>query len=459
MFPRGVCTRFSTSQLHLVLKQCKSLTGQFHTGSAESSAAEKQHERQQGNQLENQQDNQQETKSDSDLATKENSEQVQVLTEEQMSSIQPQNEAASKHPDLWKNPIDMRILPKKYKFTDEEKKMFQLSTYIFHEIGESGKNKRNFLKALAIYKKREKVYNRGLVEFLSTGLDNMKEWGVHKDKEVYKAMIGTMPQEKFLPKSKWMAELGHYPKQQQCAIDILEKMQNNGVIPDEKMEEMIEERFGISSYVMRKYTRMLYWMPKFRHANPYPVPWQLTDDPIQLAIIALKRMAIDLNNKITVWKTAEVEEIPLEDTFIVSAQSPDQAELISAHSVDVPLVVEGSYSVWLRHKQQHYFVLKSDQGRPHAPAGDVEDDSEVDWTGLNPYLTENEDDQAVLVPPSIHCQDDGTVMATCITGTSSRDSVVTWIRYLQQSNPKLEHIPILFSIKTHTGQLDVRPPT
>ncbi|XP_033755411.1 evolutionarily conserved signaling intermediate in Toll pathway, mitochondrial-like [Pecten maximus] len=460
MFPRStICSKFTTSQIHMVLKRCKLLTGQFHTGSAGLASGENLMEKQPENRPEIQQDDHEEKPPDSELAAKTDSKQIQVLTGDEMSSMKPKPEAPTEHPDLWKNPIDMRILPKKYKVTDIERKMFQLSTYIFQEVGESGKNKTNFLKALRVYEEREKVYHRGLVEFLGTGLDNIKEWGVHKDKEVYKALLEIIPKGNYLPKSKWMAELGHFPKQQQCAIDILEKMQNNGVIPDEKMELMIEERFGHSSYVSRKYMRMMYWMPKFRHANPYPVPFHLPEDPIQLAIIALRRMAIDLNNKITVWKTVEVEEKPLEDTFIVSAQSPDQVELINAHPIDTPLVVKGSYRVWLRHKNLSYFVLQSDTGRPHAPAGDIDDDSEVDWTGLNPYFTENETDQAILVPPSIHSQDDGTVMATCITGSSSRDSVVTWIRYLQKTNPKLENIPILFSIKTHTGQLDVRQPT
>ncbi|XP_060082334.1 evolutionarily conserved signaling intermediate in Toll pathway, mitochondrial-like [Ylistrum balloti] len=458
MFPRSIGIKFSASQFHMMLKRCKLLTGQFHRGSVELASGEKMLEKQ-DNQPEIRQDDHQKKSSDAELSKKDDSGQVQILTEDQLPPVKPKTQTPSEHPDLWKNPIDMRILPKKFVITDQERKMFQLSTYIFKEVGELGRNKTNFLKALKLYEEREKVYQRGLVEFLMTGLDIMKEWGVHKDREVYKAMLATFPKEKYLPKSKWMAELGHFPKQQQCAIDILEKMQNNGVIPDEKMEQMIDERFGSSSYVVRKYLRMMYWMPKFRHANPYPIPFHLPDDPIKLAILALRRMAVDLNNKITVWKTVEVEENPLEDTFIVGAQSPEQADLINAHPPDIPLVVEGSFSIWLRDKQLFYFVLKSDQGRPHTPAGDVDDDSEVDWSGLNPYFTENEEDCSIFVSPSIHSQDTGIVMATCVTGTTSRDSVVTWVRYLQKTNPKLEHIPILFSIKTHTGQVAEQQPT
>ncbi|XP_069123626.1 evolutionarily conserved signaling intermediate in Toll pathway, mitochondrial-like [Argopecten irradians] len=471
MFPRSANSlRFSKSQIHMILKRYKFLKREFQTGSTGCASGEKLSQRHQEAQpetveqkhTENEQSDHQRKLSDSELTAKNNSGQLKILTNDEVSST-VKEEKTAKQPDLWKNPVDMRILPKKPKITDTERKMFQLSTYIFQEIGESGKNKENFLKALKLYEEREKVYQRGMVEFLMTGLENMKEWGVHKDKEVYKAMLEVFPKDKYLPKSKWMMELGHFPKQQQCAIDILEKMQNNGVIPDDKMEIMIEERFGHGSYVSRKYMRMMYWMPKFRHANPYPVPFHLPEDPIQLAILALRRMAIDLNNRVTVWKTVEVEENPLEDTFIASAQSPDQSDLIKAHPTDTPLVVKGSYRVWLRHKDLFYFVLQSNQGTPQESPGDVKEGSEfedpdVDWTRLNPYMTDNEEDKSILVPASIHAQDDGTVMATCITGTNSRDSVLTWIRYLQKTNPQLEHIPVLFEIKTHTGQLDVRQP-
>lgn len=49
---------------------------------------------------------------------------------------------------------------------------------------------------------------------------------------------------------------------------------------------------------------------------------------------------------------------------------------------------------------------------------------------------------------SVHEQEDATIFAVCATGTSSKDSLLSWIRCLQRKNPILEHIPILF---TFTG--------
>lgn len=73
-----------------------------------------------------------------------------------------------------------------------------------------------------------------------------------------------------------------------------------GVVPDDDMGYKLIRIFGQESHAFRKYQRMMYWMPKFKFANPYYVPYQLPTDDIELAKMALKRMAVDLENKLTV---------------------------------------------------------------------------------------------------------------------------------------------------------------
>lgn len=63
-------------------------------------------------------------------------------------------------------------------------------------------------------------------------------------------------------------------------------------------------------------------------------------------------------------------------------------------------------------------------------------------------FTEEEKPNGLYIPPSIHEQPDGTVLAMCITGTASKDSLVMWIRALQRTNPKLKEIPVVFKLKT-----------
>lgn len=51
---------------------------------------------------------------------------------------------------------------------------------------------------------------------------------------------------------------------------------------------------------------------------------------------------------------------------------------------------------------------------------------------------------------SVHEQDDGTIFAMCITGTSTKDSLLSWIRLLENDgNPKLATIPVLFKFRQH----------
>lgn len=54
----------------------------------------------------------------------------------------------------------------------------------------------------------------------------------------------------------------------------------------------------------------------------------------------------------------------IEDTWIVSAQSPKQQQLLDEHDKEEPVYVEGSFRVWIKNKSVDYFLLK---GNPKAP--------------------------------------------------------------------------------------------
>lgn len=53
--------------------------------------------------------------------------------------------------------------------------------------------------------------------------------------------------------------------------------------------------------------------------------------------------------------------------------------------------------------------------------------------------------------PSVHEQEDGIIMAICSTGTSGRDSLLSWIRLLEQTNPRISKLPIIFTLKAPSG--------
>lgn len=60
------------------------------------------------------------------------------------------------------------------------------------------------------------------------------------------------------------------------------------------------------------------------------------------------------------------------------------------------------------------------------------------------------DKQEVALPHTVHEQNDGTYFAMCATGTSTKDSLLSWIRCLQKTNPSLNIIPIIFRLTSST---------
>lgn len=89
------------------------------------------------------------------------------------------------------------------------------------------KDKDNYLDMIRVFENKD-VHRRNHVEFIYAALKNMEDYGVIKDLAVYKALIDVMPKGKFIPTNIFQAEFMHYPKQQQCIIDLLEQMEDNG---------------------------------------------------------------------------------------------------------------------------------------------------------------------------------------------------------------------------------------
>ena len=63
---------------------------------------------------------------------------------------------------------------------------------------------------------------------------------------------------------------------------------------------------------------------------------------------------------LTLNEQTEELEASSEDTFIVSASSPIQMELISGLDTDKPVFVEGGFKTWLNGTMLKYFTLRSE---------------------------------------------------------------------------------------------------
>ncbi|XP_055875656.1 evolutionarily conserved signaling intermediate in Toll pathway, mitochondrial-like isoform X3 [Biomphalaria glabrata] len=344
------------------------------------------------------------------------------------------------------------------RITSESRKLEVKAKSLLKQIAnEKGTDKAAFLYAINTYISQETLYRRGAVEFIYSAMHEMKTFGVNRDLTAYKALLQVFPEGKMIPRNIWQVEFMHYPRQQQCGIDMLEQMEVNGVIPDDEFGVLLKNRFGSTAHVTRKYLRMMYWLPKFKNINPYPIPYILPTDPIQIALFMLKRMCVDQETKYSVLKTTELEENSTqEDTYIVSAQSPIQQELLSKHNCNLPLFVEGPYPVYLRYLQKHYFLLRAEPNIKilrQKKQQEIEEEKEKNMFEWINFF--DEDYKSIKPVVSVHEQEDSTILALCITGTCSKSSVQTWIRWLEKSNPNLTTTPVLFKLLSEDHEMEV----
>lgn len=86
------------------------------------------------------------------------------------------------------------------------------------------RDKDTFVIAIEVFITRDK-HARGHVEFIYAALKHMKEFGVHRDLAAYKKLVDVFPKGRFVATNMWQVEFQHFPKQQQCALDLLEQME------------------------------------------------------------------------------------------------------------------------------------------------------------------------------------------------------------------------------------------
>lgn len=149
--------------------------------------------------------------------------------------------------------------------------------------------------------------------------------------------------------------------------------------------------------------------------------------------------------------------------------SPSQMKLISKHPPDEPIIVEAGGRVWLRSRHVNYFVLKS---KPQPDQRPEEEDIDGNKNSINEFKSNHSIipdvsnlkikffnkagnvTNAVGKAKTVHEQDDGIIYGVCASGTSSKDSALSWIRILQKEKaPILETATILFRFKTPTGDI------
>lgn len=177
---------------------------------------------------------------------------------------------------------------------------------------------------------------------------------------------------------------------------------------------------------------------------------------MELAIAALERMTMsaDKSTKITVNHTNELESKDQneEKTWIITAQSVKQMQLLDAHKKEVPIFVEGPHFCWIRDKMVEYFLMKSDplEETKQKMKQIAEYDSDDLTKMYNMFADPSKQvDSATAKTPelSVHEQTDGNIYAVCCTGTRTKSSLYTWTKFLEMQNNKLKDYIIVYRYK------------
>jgi len=410
-----------------------------------------------------------------ELAVEEASMRSFQLADDDRSILAPPDEAPElrKRPRLAQSDV---IDPKRkgFKLGDRAKPPkldFSLRHALFDEAEqlEGGKTKRAFEMAIMMFNKVDPKYKRGHVEMIYQATNLMKEYGLEKDLDAYKMIFDLFPKGILIPKGVIQAGFFHYPRQQDCAVLVLRQMEFEKVLPDQEFGQQLLHIFGRRSQPYWKYRRIMYWMPKLRHASPFPlIPANIAkEDGLSAGKRVLERICVDLENEITVFRVQRPEDEnsdPMDSAslpWVASAMSPKQHELVAQLPVDRPIYVKGPFSVFLSGRQMEHFTLWAelpDHLKAHyaeeeelfedymRQAKDIDEllDSDVTRQAFRGKNRKN----VLARRPSLHEQEDGIILALSVLETFSKELLTAWVKNLEASNPHLSQVPVIFSLSS-----------
>lgn len=137
---------------------------------------------------------------------------------------------------------------------------------------------------------REK-YRKGHVAFIRLALQRMDEFGLEKDLATYNKLLEVFPKGRFKPRRMLDALWPRSLPQMELALDLLTKMEDNGVNPSLETYRIVKEIFGGMSFPFQKCVRMMYLFDKYENADPYKIQGKIPANPVELARLTLKRIA------------------------------------------------------------------------------------------------------------------------------------------------------------------------
>lgn len=291
----------------------------------------------------------------------------------------------------------------------------------------------------------------GYVEFIDEGLLKIKELGLEKDLEAYKELIKIFPPGKFWPRYK--AEFGlFYAPQQLACVRVLHQMDLNGVKPDREVERLVVSAFSKRSDAWLKIARMNYWSMKGRNLDPNPLPEVIPKEPHKLAKLAIMRMLDDQKSVLTVTNTSRLSTA-VDRTWLVFSQSPDQKATLDRLNENSTLFIEEGGLAYVGDKYLAYHLLRyyvddetlNQKSRPPKP--------DFNFNTMKYKFYGKPVDEKLTALEDANYVDGSYILSIGITGTSSQDSLLSWLKILQERNPKLNKMNVVFKMSRPTPEI------
>ncbi|GMS91644.1 hypothetical protein PENTCL1PPCAC_13819, partial [Pristionchus entomophagus] len=314
----------------------------------------------------------------------------------------------------------------------------------FDAVPRESRDKKAFLAAIAVFKERR---SRQHVEFINSALKYVKEYGVHKELDTYKALLNIFPKGKMIPQNTFQRIMLHYPQQQNCCVKVLDEMEWHGVQPDKEIHDIVVNAFGEWNFATKKIKRMLFWMPKLKYSNKYIDRRHIEGKNLTAAELsghALKMMSRDPATtldfiKLSDGPSSSSSDAHLEDDWIVSAQSVQQRRIIAGLQEGTKITVDGPFRVYIMEHAIQYVKMTSPPLEKSFE--EFEKHDMIGREDFSDWFSEWTKDRSGR-GRSVQEQKDETVLAMAVFSNNDNQSADKWIRHLQKSSPALEKMMV-----------------
>lgn len=292
------------------------------------------------------------------------------------------------------------------------------------------------------------------VEFIDEALEKAVELGIHKEAETYKEVLRVFPPGRFWPKDTILEGGFFHAPQQLAAMRVFVQMNRNGVKTDGEFEQLVIDAFSRKSDLWVQLAMLNYWTMKNRNLNPYPLPEKLPDEPHQLAKLGIARMMTDEQSLVTVTNTSNVPEC-VDKTWLVFAQSPTQKAILDRLDEKSTLYIEeGGLSyvgdAYLSYYMLKFYVDEETQAEKHL---DLRPKPDFNYNTLKMGFFGKPIKHKLNLIDDKHYTDGYYVLSIAATGTSSQDSLLSWLKILQQRNPNLSKLNVVFKMSKRSPEL------